>query len=470
MNLQRSALFKPTVLMALALMKKTLIKKMAASSIESIYIVIGYPGPIQQPIMTPVAAWEKMVDRPISTVRESLGIQHNTHTLTLDAPDRKVKKIYDIIQDTWGIKRKVFTVIDAAILIGNIIHALTYCSWLQWAAFNLQDALKTQLRSNAKRLARSKHFKELFSTFDEDWHRAPRNIQKLKILKSDFVRKVWHCKEKTVITKDIRKEIDWIKKQCSDHIHGIKKWYRPISHYIDREPDSIFRHDASIIYGAAGFSPTLQVYWQIKWTDIHPDLPKYFLNANPSPEKLISINVLEFIAKLTNIFCAAFCYTLEEYKLKWQPRVEWQGDNQTTNTWSKSSKATTRQARRASKAIGFIYKHTDIGGTHPHIPGKNNWFADALSRTELENIKKYFSHLSNSEIFSHFQQDPTSTKITFKRFHPSAEVLSTLQSILLLEEPQLQLPRDAKKWGRIAHDETISFDMSPTSWDCKIQP
>jgi hypothetical protein len=42
-----------------------LIKQMVAASVEAIYLLLGYPGEITKPILPAVAAWDKMVDRPI---------------------------------------------------------------------------------------------------------------------------------------------------------------------------------------------------------------------------------------------------------------------------------------------------------------------------------------------------------------------------------------------------------------------
>jgi hypothetical protein len=42
---------------------KALIRQMIVSSIEVGYILLGYPGPIKDPILPPVMAWDNMEDR-----------------------------------------------------------------------------------------------------------------------------------------------------------------------------------------------------------------------------------------------------------------------------------------------------------------------------------------------------------------------------------------------------------------------
>ena len=46
-----------------------------ASSIESVYVILGYPGPITKPDLPPTMAWDKMLGRTTGPVRLSLGVE-----------------------------------------------------------------------------------------------------------------------------------------------------------------------------------------------------------------------------------------------------------------------------------------------------------------------------------------------------------------------------------------------------------
>ena len=101
--------------------------KLLASSIESVYLLIGYPGPIQDPTLPPTMAWDKMVDRPVGPMRVSLGIKFKTPRLVISIEDYKVQRFLERLQSTWAEKRKAFTAIDAAILIVNAVACTQVC-------------------------------------------------------------------------------------------------------------------------------------------------------------------------------------------------------------------------------------------------------------------------------------------------------------------------------------------------------
>ena len=62
---------------------------LVAASIESGYLMIGCPGPIQKPILPPTMSWDKIVDRAIGVQRIELGILFMTKTLELTIEDYK---------------------------------------------------------------------------------------------------------------------------------------------------------------------------------------------------------------------------------------------------------------------------------------------------------------------------------------------------------------------------------------------
>merc|ERR1712086_728508 len=50
-------------------------RQFIASSIKSVYVILGYPGPITKPDLPPTMSWDKMEDRPVGPVRLSLGVE-----------------------------------------------------------------------------------------------------------------------------------------------------------------------------------------------------------------------------------------------------------------------------------------------------------------------------------------------------------------------------------------------------------
>jgi hypothetical protein len=137
-------------LLSTCIRRKALIQRMIASSVKAAYILLGYPGPIKDPILPPVMAWDKMEDRSVAPQRVVLGALIDTSTLTVSLEDYKVKWLVAILNNTWNCQRKLFRVIDAAVLVGNVIAALFFCGCLRWSMHHLMETLKEQLRKNGK--------------------------------------------------------------------------------------------------------------------------------------------------------------------------------------------------------------------------------------------------------------------------------------------------------------------------------
>lgn len=121
------------------------IVKVCASSMESAYILLGYPGPIKKPLLPPTIAADKMVDHKIGPKRVNLGIFINTKDLTVLLKDYKVERLKHLLNNMWALSRNKFT----ARLIGNIFACAQVYQWLQWSIHHLVEELKRLLQKNA---------------------------------------------------------------------------------------------------------------------------------------------------------------------------------------------------------------------------------------------------------------------------------------------------------------------------------
>jgi hypothetical protein len=126
-------------LLSACIHRTALIQRMIASSVKAAYILLGYLGPIKDPILPPVMVWDKMEDQPVAPHRVAFGALIDTSTLTVSLEHYKVKGLGAILNGTWNRQRKMFTVIDAAVLDGNVIAA-AICNFLR-----REDELMTEL-------------------------------------------------------------------------------------------------------------------------------------------------------------------------------------------------------------------------------------------------------------------------------------------------------------------------------------
>jgi hypothetical protein len=119
------------------------INRLVTASVKSVSLLLGYPGPIQAPNI-PVTSmlWDKMVDRPITITRESLGLLVNTDDMNVTILEDRLTCLADkLLARHWNQNRKQFTAHAAVQLIGNFFSCLQGCHWLKMATFHLQSTL-----------------------------------------------------------------------------------------------------------------------------------------------------------------------------------------------------------------------------------------------------------------------------------------------------------------------------------------
>jgi hypothetical protein len=133
-----------------------------ASSLKSVYILLGYPGPIKKPYSTPSVAFDKIAEA-LGALSTFLGLNIDTNNLTVETPERRLKRLRDIITRHWNRKRKSFIARQAAQLIGNLVSCLQGCHWLKLLAFEFTRLLRELCSRNAHRLIRNKHFDALLN-------------------------------------------------------------------------------------------------------------------------------------------------------------------------------------------------------------------------------------------------------------------------------------------------------------------
>jgi hypothetical protein len=458
-------------LLSACIRRKALIQRMIASSVEAAYLLLGYPGPIKDPILPPVMAWDKMEDRPVAPQRVALGALIDTSTLTVSLEDYKVERLVAILNDTWNRQRKMFTVIDAAVLVGNVIAASFFCGWLRWSMHHLMEALKEQLKKNGKRLARTRHFEELLQEPDEAWlDPSSRSFARIRCLNSAFARAVWRDKARTAITRAMYEEIDFLRTQATEHLSGHHRWRRPISHLIPREWDAQLRQDASTTWGAGGFSSALSFWWQTAWEVFSPEVRRRIMILSRGDPDKISINVLELVAVVINFFGACVAYAMTDNKLDWQPKILLEGDNTSANSWFKKFTNLNPGARALTKLLSFAMKHTDVGPEVGHVPGIDNHLADAVSRGDPAiTIPEKMGFLTVAGCRSSLQVPMESTSVRLRRFQPAPELLSALESAILQKSSPWLLPPNASSWGRMLPDDSITFTLRKDSWSCQTR-
>ena len=102
-----------------------------ASSVELVYIFIGYPGLITKPDIPSTMSWGKVVDRAVGPEHLSLGFEFLNRNLEMTVDDYKVARLLELLNTEWSTDRKGFTTIIATVLISTVYVATITCTWLR---------------------------------------------------------------------------------------------------------------------------------------------------------------------------------------------------------------------------------------------------------------------------------------------------------------------------------------------------
>ena len=195
-----------------------------ASSIESVYAILGYPGLITKPDLPPTMSWDKMVGRVVGPVCLSLGVEFLNKDLGMTVDDYKVVRLLCLLNTEWSRRRKRFQALPAAVLIVNVFVATLTCAWLRWSLHQLIGAMKDLIKRNYNHLARTLHFTELFAKKDEQWlNPRAKSFSRQLCPNPSILKTVWQCKFDHLLTKPIDKELDYLQTQSERQEYNISK-------------------------------------------------------------------------------------------------------------------------------------------------------------------------------------------------------------------------------------------------------
>lgn len=105
--------------------KENILRAMAAS-IEALFLIMGFPDIEKRP--NPISL-DKFYQAECSFIKKQLGANINTRTMRVLIPADKIIKLNTLLSTTWHDKRQRFSVMESAILLGNLEHFSQTCPW-----------------------------------------------------------------------------------------------------------------------------------------------------------------------------------------------------------------------------------------------------------------------------------------------------------------------------------------------------
>ena len=153
-----------------------------------------------------------MVDRAVGPDCLSLDVEFLNRHLEMTVDDYKVERFLELLDTEWNAGRKNFAVFIAAVIIGNVYTAAALtCTWLRWSLHQLIGAMKVLTRANYNRLARTRHFDNLYAEQDKQWLDLPtKSFAHCIFPNRSIIKAVWQYKNIHFLTKAIHTELRYI--------------------------------------------------------------------------------------------------------------------------------------------------------------------------------------------------------------------------------------------------------------------
>lgn len=186
--------------------------------------------------------------------------------------------------------------------------------------------------------------------------------------------------------------------------------------------------DACLI-GGGGCSPRQRAVWALDWPD--PIVARTKLQSKDP--NYLHINVLEHLAILVGFIMAVSAWKLDPFGP--HPSFLILTDNTTAEAWIKKLSVGKNPYSRAIAKLFLrvMMDHPLCGLAADYIPGVENELADFLSRLRKNNTLTAIS--LPAALQKAFPQ-----AATYRRFHPTSELLTLLWSALSGRYPSLSAP------------------------------
>ena len=419
------------------------IKHAMAASIEALYIILGFP---ELDKRQDALSLDKYFESICSHDRTQLGFQVNTRKMSVGLTEKKRLLMLSELSH-WHTQRKSFTLMQGVILCGSLEFWANTSPWIRFIYHQLRSSVNKCL-TNCLEISKNKEdIKKLISNVANTTKFDEHELQD-RMLQRTIAKETYKCQHKTFIDNSMRTELDIMKQILSNP----KKYNleTPIAHIIKRDPDFTSYGDACLEAGG-GYSENL-FWWHVEWpkqikllTIKNLTVTRKCLQSN----NLVSINLLEFVVEIINYAAITLLFQNHPALCKhgFPLLLNWT-DNMSSKTWLRKAATRTIKGKALQRILCSLMINNPVGIKADHIAGTSNTLADVISRV-------YTTSYSETSFHKIFQEYPQMK--SWKRFHPSQELLSVLYSALLQGQDHGLCPPN--KLGHFAQDSNISYSF-----------
>lgn len=429
-----------------------------AAIIESIFTVMGEDNPAIRQCPLAMDKWESLV---VDTRQTILGISLDTHTMSVSMTPEYTAEIRELLDKTWHLNRKRFTVSEAQSLTGKLARLAEGAHWVFHLLSHLYTSIAYALAENKKLLLESseefqsivKDIKSgIYNTYGSD------QAKYISFALKKAAHLVHHAKYQYNINTTMRAEIEFFREQL--HPDSGTIWSTPLALIVPRDPVATAFGDACL-HGAGGYSLSLGFWWHLNFPEEVTKRTLLHIKDN-SDDMLISINVLEFVTVILNYCAILEIVTTTQVTDDPHPMVLNITDNMSALNWTLHACKTSRIGRLLARVFCSLLINSPVGITSKWISTHDNVIADDISRQ-----KRNSQSLVATFDYSSLQQKyPELSNCSF--FHFSPELLSLIwETVLTGKWPTHNTIRILKRkpLGKLITSIGVPITTSPTHAD-----
>lgn len=386
-----------------------------ASAFEGAFKVMGIPTPILRPI---AVALEKLEELLVSYRQILLGLDVDTRAMTVSITSQYRNEVLSLLQSTWHVHRKTFTVKEMELLVGKLGRIAQAFRPLYYLMSHLYSSLAYALReNNAYLVTTSRRYRLMLQTSKQPIIDNDNTDRRRVTFAASKVAKAQHgCKQMYRIPGSLAAEIVFLTELMADSTIPLST---PIGHLVPR--DDLFSMWAdSCKTSGGGWSTDLKCWWYLEYP---PEVVSRAMQKNNKHGTYISINTLEMLCVLVNYAAALHICWLDDIDLTHAPTMRNWCDNTSACSWINTRCKESLIGRALGRFLCGLLIGSNLGLSTTWLSTHDNEVADAISRHK---------RLSDDDSYD-FSTLLTSYPLlnSCRRFQPTQLLLSMLWGILL---------------------------------------
>lgn len=374
-----------------------------AAMIEAIFVVMGEPDTSLRQCPLAMDKWRALI---VKTIQLVLGLVIDTNRLTVAIPPHYIAEVRELLNSTWHVKRRAFTVNEAQQLTGKLGHLAQGAPWVHHLLTQMYASIAKALATNKAVLSESsREYQDVVQalrtgSFGCSLENQSRHIA-FAIKK--LARLEHHSTIQHFISKQMRMEIEFLRDKLDPRSDVL--WETPIGHIIKRTPTAMSFGDSSLT-GMGGYSLGMKFWWHMS---VPEEVQRRTLlhKKDNSDGGLISINVLEFVTVIVNYLAALHVVTSTKFTADPHPVLLNVTDNSSALSWTMNACRTSKIGQLLARFFCSLLMNSPLGINSKWISTHENTIADEISRTKDsldENSQLTFDYSTLQQNFPQLRQ------------------------------------------------------------------